>query len=156
MDVSEYLLPASNVSHDDIDIYEIIRKGLFDVIIIYHVCAHANAGSCLLSTCLFGKNYDYYYVICEHKLHGWTLMLFDRLKWQAYNKCEVCAYQDILLSKCICQLKKIWQQTWWRHQIETSPALLALCAGNSLVTSEVPAQRSVTRSFDVFFLFVPE
>ena len=29
--------------------------------------------------------------------------------------------------------------------------LLALCAGNSLVTGEVPAQRPVTRSFDVFF-----
>ena len=30
-------------------------------------------------------------------------------------------------------------------------ALLALCAGNSLVTGEFPAQRPVTRSFDVFF-----
>ena len=30
-------------------------------------------------------------------------------------------------------------------------ALLALCAGNSPVTGEFPAQRPVTRSFDVFF-----
>ena len=30
-------------------------------------------------------------------------------------------------------------------------ALLALCAGNSPVTGEFPAQRSVTWSFDVFF-----
>ena len=30
-------------------------------------------------------------------------------------------------------------------------ALLALCAGNSTVTGEFPAQRSVTRSFEVFF-----
>ena len=30
-------------------------------------------------------------------------------------------------------------------------ALLAICAGNSPVTGEFPAQRSVTRSFDVFF-----
>ena len=30
-------------------------------------------------------------------------------------------------------------------------ALLALCAGNSPVTSEFPAQRPVMRSFDVFF-----
>ena len=30
-------------------------------------------------------------------------------------------------------------------------ALLALCAGNSPVTVEFPAQRPVTRSFDVFF-----
>ena len=35
---------------------------------------------------------------------------------------------------------------WWRHQMETFSALLAICAGNSPVT-----QRPVTRSFDVFF-----
>ena len=40
---------------------------------------------------------------------------------------------------------------WWRHQMETFSALLALCVGNSLVTVEFPAQRPVTRSFDVFF-----
>ena len=40
---------------------------------------------------------------------------------------------------------------WWRHQIETFSALLALCAGNSPVTGEFRAQRPVTQSFDVFF-----
>ena len=40
--------------------------------------------------------------------------------------------------------------TWWRHQMGTFSALLALCAGNSQVTGEFPAQRPVTRSFDVF------
>ena len=40
---------------------------------------------------------------------------------------------------------------WWRHQMETFSALLALCAGNSPVTGEFPAQRPVTRSFDVIF-----
>ena len=39
----------------------------------------------------------------------------------------------------------------WRHQMETFSALQALCAGNSPVTGEFPAQRPVTRSFDVFF-----
>ena len=39
----------------------------------------------------------------------------------------------------------------WRHQMETFSALLALCAGNSLVTDEFPSQRSVTWGFDVFF-----
>ena len=33
--------------------------------------------------------------------------------------------------------------------METFSALLALCAGNSPVTSEFPAQRPVTQSFDV-------
>ena len=40
---------------------------------------------------------------------------------------------------------------WWRHQMETFSALLAFCAGNSPVNGEFPAQRPVTRSFDVFF-----
>ena len=46
---------------------------------------------------------------------------------------------------------KMIHRTWWRHQMETFAALLALCAGNSPVTGEFPAQRPVTRSFDVFF-----
>ena len=40
---------------------------------------------------------------------------------------------------------------WWRHQMETFSALLAICAGNSPVPGEFPAQRPVTRSFDVSF-----
>ena len=39
----------------------------------------------------------------------------------------------------------------WCHEMETFSALLAICAGNSLVTGEFPAQRPVMRSFDVFF-----
>ena len=41
--------------------------------------------------------------------------------------------------------------SWWRHQMEIFSALLAICAGNSPVPGEFPAQRPVTRSFDVFF-----
>ena len=43
------------------------------------------------------------------------------------------------------------KKPWWRHQMETFSALLALCAGNSPVAGEFPSQRPVTRSFDVFF-----
>ena len=35
--------------------------------------------------------------------------------------------------------------------METFSALLAICAGISLVPSEFPAQKPVTRNFDVFF-----
>ena len=56
--------------------------------------------------------------------------------------------QEILLMS-ICK-------TWWRHQMEVFSALLALCAGNSLVAGEFPAKRLVTRSFDVFFDLRPE
>ena len=41
--------------------------------------------------------------------------------------------------------------TWWRHQMETFSALLAICAWNSPVSGEFPAQRPVTRGFDIFF-----
>ena len=41
--------------------------------------------------------------------------------------------------------------TWWHHQMETFSALLALCAGNWMVSDEFPSQRPVTRSFNVFF-----
>ena len=41
--------------------------------------------------------------------------------------------------------------SWWRHQMETFSALLAICVGNSPVPGEFPAQRPVTRSFDAFF-----
>ena len=41
--------------------------------------------------------------------------------------------------------------TWWRQQIDTFFPLLAICVENSPVPGELPAQRPVTRSFDVFF-----
>ena len=49
------------------------------------------------------------------------------------------------------QAENVCTYTWWRHQMETFSALLAFCAGNSPVTGEFPAQRPVTRSFDVTF-----
>ena len=42
-------------------------------------------------------------------------------------------------------------QSWWRHQMETFSALLAICAGNSPVSGEFTAQRPMTRSFDILF-----
>ena len=39
--------------------------------------------------------------------------------------------------------------------METFSALLAICAGNSPIPGEFPAQRPVTRSFDVFFDLCP-
>ena len=45
---------------------------------------------------------------------------------------------------CHMQLNSWW--TWW-HQMETFSTLLAICAGNSLVTAQWP----VTQCFDVFF-----
>ena len=63
----------------------------------------------------------------------------------------------------LCQLYLIWKiilsvrdqvlcvESWRCHQMETFSALLALCAGNLLVTGEFPTQKPMTRSFDAFF-----
>ena len=67
---------------------------------------------------------------------------------------------SVNVSKLLWLLWELWirfgkslakdpQYTWWRHQMETFSALLAICAGNSPVTGEFPAQRPVTRSFDI-------
>ena len=52
--------------------------------------------------------------------------------------------------KRLSLLCEIFYLSWWRHQMETFSALLAICAGNS-VAGEIPAQMPVTRNFDVFF-----
>ena len=69
--------------------------------------------------------------------------------------CEIMPSQD---ESTICEslglngwIVLIKPLTWWRHQMETFSALLAICAGNSTVPGEVPTQGPVTRSFDVFF-----
>ena len=62
---------------------------------------------------------------------------------------NVPAYNDIYI--CVSKPGRHCSTSWWRHQMETFSALLALCAGNSPVTGDFPAQRPVTRSFDVFF-----
>ena len=36
-----------------------------------------------------------------------------------------------------------WIKTWWRHQMETFSALLAICAGNSPVPGKFPARRAL-------------
>ena len=52
---------------------------------------------------------------------------------------------------CTSDARSRCDNSWWRHQMESFSALLAICAGNSPVPGEFPAQRPVTRSFEVFF-----
>ena len=40
--------------------------------------------------------------------------------------------------------------TWWRHEMETFSALLAICADNSQVTGVFPTQRPISQSSEVF------
>ena len=88
--------------------------------------------STLLKTCScifpwISLNTDNYHLICN--------------KWLLLNL-HICAGQATS-----CGIN----QSWWRHQMETFSALLAICTGNSPLAGEFPAQRPVTRNFDVFF-----
>ena len=59
---------------------------------------------------------------------------------------------DFRILECIpIKYVRGFAMSCWRHQIETFSPLLAICAGNSPVTGEFPAQRPVTHSFGVFF-----
>ena len=82
-----------------------------------------------LNPILFCKNYD---PVCSIFIKT-TVMLY--ISQEAWNIPE----------------HKSFSGTWWRHQMETFSGLLAICEGNSPVPGEFPAQRPVTRSFDVFF-----
>ena len=64
--------------------------------------------------------------------------------------CECISNKAVVFHKETGLVKK-WLESWWRHQIETFSALLALCTGNSPVTGEFPTQMPVPQSFDAFF-----
>ena len=106
---------------------------------------------------------------CSHRLfivlvHIYTTIQIQQI--QVYKPTAHCYQQnghtmhslsdgaDCLLGHCLlghCLLGHIQTiNSWWLHQMETFSALLALCEGNSPVTSEFPSQRPGTRSFDVF------
>ena len=73
--------------------------------------------------------------------------------------CEYCgniAIADRLQSPNVIITDQLWAWTitangWSHHEMETFSALLVICAGNSLVTSEFPTNRPVTWSFHIFF-----
>ena len=75
--------------------------------------------------------------------------LTSRVEWIG----NVCETHVLFNSNCLCvnSVGTDTVESWWRHQMEAFSALLAIFAGNSPVTGEFPAQRPVTRSFDVFF-----
>ena len=63
--------------------------------------------------------------------------------------------ESISMARCLMIAYKWHGYRWYIYMMTSSngnlSALLAICAGNSLVTGEFPAQRPLTRSTDVFF-----
>ena len=62
------------------------------------------------------------------------------------NICKICLIENLLL-----HTKRLFQDTWWRHHMETFSAILVPCEWNPQVTVGFLSQRPVKRSFDVFF-----
>ena len=80
-----------------------------------------------------------------------TWILRNRLQWNWNQNPEENSLKKMRLKMSSAKFCPFRLGPWWRHQMETFSALLAICAGNSPAAGEFPAQRPVTRSFDVFF-----
>ena len=75
------------------------------------------------------------------------ILLIRRFETSFIEILFICFFKQIHLNLLSAKLHR----SWWRHQMETFSALLVICAGNSPVTGEFPAQRPLTRSNDIFF-----
>ena len=82
------------------------------------------------------------------KIKWWIIKL---LKTLCFSTCSLEIIQWNVHCFTPVDLVRSGESAWWRHQMETFSASLAICAGNSPVAGEFPTQRPVTRSFDVFF-----
>ena len=113
-----------------------------------YFCAK-NGNKCRLLSSSDVNDYLWNHFCKYEKLHTLNLpsiiCLFQSLylfrRWKIFERCDTSLVKNSLVQLC----------SWWRHQMGTFSALLALGAGNSPVTGEFPWQRTVTRSFDIFF-----
>ena len=89
----------------------------------------------------------------------WFILMTSQ--WEAWQR-DTCVLIRERCGQCSALIRLVVQYisqdnglflwlSWWRHQMETFSALLAICVWNSPVTGEFPAHRPVTRSFDVSF-----
>ena len=82
------------------------------------------------------------------KAHHIKITVWKTL-WQYWNTWA--CYESHTLVPSSHSVSSSPRISWWRHQKGTFSASLAICAENSPVPGKFPAQRPVTRSFDVFF-----
>ena len=86
------------------------------------------------------------------KISSWVdFQLSNTQAWVRNSTPPLILMKSSYLRIGISNIEKATSLSCWRPQMETSSALLALCAGNSSVASEFPSQMPVTRSFDACF-----
>ena len=107
-----------------------------------------------MMTSMTWKHFLFHWPLWRELTKGqWHLVLSLGLDWISFwtkNRvvCDLCSCDVNVMEIHQGQLGTL---PWWRHQMETFYASLAICAGNSPVTGKIPVQRPVTQSFDVFF-----
>ena len=81
--------------------------------------------------------------------HLWNMHIYIYI----YMNANRTSNQILIVIMASHRMMRPYASLWmyWRHQMETFSALLALCARNSPVTGEFPSQRPVSWSFNVFF-----
>ena len=103
-----------------------------------------------------------YRVCLPHRVVSKFETSFHRKPFHVINT-SVCVVLCIVLRYMYIYDRFKWRRTrvvcfsWWRHQMEKKiSALLSLCAGNTPVTGEFPAQRASNAELWCFFLSAPE
>ena len=128
---SSHTEPCGNGWYNQNKIPMRMIPGLYGVIYIsWFGCQHSKCRE-------FSLDFVSLFEWCHRLHHDATESLITRENWK-----KTCPTFQSALRLLV---------TWWRHQMETFSALLALCAGNSPVTGEFPSQMPVTRSFSVCF-----
>ena len=88
----------------------------------------------------------------ESALHHALLVMCCSIVSENIFSLSIVLNIELKIRICVANMIVIlYTLTWWRHQMDTFSTLLAICAGNSPVSGEFPAQRPVMRSFEVFF-----
>ena len=90
---------------------------------------------------IFRQDHTNIYIYLIEFRQNWDV--FNQENYERMDHLPNCL-QDVLEFTTFCS-------TWWRHQMETLSALLALCPVNSPFTDEFPTLRPVTQSIDAFF-----
>ena len=85
-------------------------------------------------------------LVKEYWDQSWSMLVIGVPGVYAVNKLQQALWLQVWIRHGVMTFP-----TWWHHQMETFSAWLAICAGNSPVPREFPAQRPVTQSFGVFF-----
>ena len=103
------------------------------------------------------------YLICMWRnravnkfIHTYILISLHMYKHLNLSVSSMFEYLEVIILRYIFLIRRYCSnceisRPWWRHEIETFSALLAICAANSPVPGEFPTQRPVTRNFYVLF-----